>query len=332
MFRRVLVPLDGTKYAEQAIPVAARIARASGGSVVLMRVVLPPVELGKYAARHAAAWERTAYETERAKAISYLAGTMIYYASDLDGIDSDMGVASGIIPPTICSTARSEHADLIVMYSYGETGLKRWLFGSVTQEVARKAPVPMLILRGRGDVFPTSRADHPVQVMVTLDGSPLAETALLPAAQLTAALAAPAQGRLHLLRVLARPVTEGKEMSRVHIDAMHEAETYLRTVAERLRQSYPAICKLTITWSVVVNHDVVGAIIQRAENIEGMEQVSNCHLIAMATHGRRGIVRLMRGSVPEGVLGATRLPLLLVRPQEIASQTKKEGIPGGGGY
>jgi len=330
MFQRILVPLDGTKYAEQAIPVAARIARASGGSLVFMRVVLPPVELGKYAARHAAVWERNVYEAERAKAVSYLAGTMLYHASDLDGIDSDMGVASGIIPPTICSTARSEHADLIVMYSYGETGLKRWLFGSVAQEVARKTPVPILILRGRGGVFPTSRTDHPVQVMVVLDGSSLAETALLPSAQLAAALAAPAQGRLHLQRVLALPVTEGKGMSKIHIDAMHEAETYLRTVAESLRRSHPALCKLAITWSVVVNHDVVGAIIQRAENIEGMEQIGNCHLISMATHGRRGITRLVRGSVPEGVLGATRLPLLLVRPQETASQTKKERIPGAG--
>ena len=58
MFQRIIVPLDGSTGAERAIPVVARLARASGGSIVFVHAVLPPVDFGKYARQHAVLQER----------------------------------------------------------------------------------------------------------------------------------------------------------------------------------------------------------------------------------------------------------------------------------
>jgi nucleotide-binding universal stress UspA family protein len=341
MFQRIVVPLDGSERAERAIPVAARLARASGGSVVFVRVVLPPIDFGKYAAHHASAWERKLYESERAKAASYLAGAMLTHANDLVGIGTEMGVAGGIVPPTICSLAQSEHADLIVMCSRGETGFSRWLFGSVAQEVVRQSSVPVLVLNERGAAFPMSNRPNAMRALVALDGSPQSETVLEAAAELVAALAGPRQGLLHLLHVVDLPLTGGKWRGQAHVDAImraqarQEAETYLKGVADRLRTEPLRALKLAITSSVAVNPDVAGAIIRQAEHAGWAEQGEGCVLIALATHGRGGLQRLLMGSVTEQVLRSTRLPLLVVRPQEKAArshvQAKKKRTHGIGG-
>lgn len=274
MFQRIMVPLDGSRRAELAIPVAARLARASRGSLVLVRVVLPPIEMGKYAAGHTTAWERKRYEDERSEAASYLVSAMLTHASDLVGIDTEMGVAGGLVAPTICSLAQREHADLIVICSRGETGFKRWFFGSMAQEVAQQSPVPVLVLNEHGAPFPARRPLHTVQALVVLDDSAQSETVLEPAAQLVAALAAPHEGKLHPVHLADWPSTGGK-------------------------------------WE------------------EG------CLLIALALHRRRGLPRLLKGSVTERVLRSTRLPLLIVPSKEKAArvhvQEKAQRTPGAGG-
>lgn len=324
MFQRIVVPLDGSREAERAIPVAARLARASGGSIVFVRVVLPPVDLGKYAARHSVVWERNAYQAERAEAAAYLAGTIFTYASDLSGIETEIGVASGLIPPTICSVARTEQADLIVMCSHGETGLPRWLFGSVTQEVARQSSVPVLALHARGGSLPTPHAAHPLRVVVVLDGSPLSEMALRPAVELLVALALPAQGTLHLLQVIDRPVTGGKWRGQAYIDAVMQEQikrdAEMKMVADYLLRGHLKARGLAITWSVAVSTDIAGTIIQQAKDSEKAGHGDSCNLIVTAIHGKRGLRHLMRGRVAEHILSTTRLPLLMVRPHETATQ------------
>lgn len=157
MFQRILVPLDGTTCAERAIPVAARLTRLSGGSLVFVRVVLPPLQTGKYAPQ-SAVWEQQAYENERARATSYLAGILLTFGDVLRGLETDIGIARGLVPATICSVAQNERADLIVMCSKGETGFKRWLFGSVAEEVTRRSAVPVLVMKQHGAAFPSSNA------------------------------------------------------------------------------------------------------------------------------------------------------------------------------
>jgi len=322
MFQRILVPLDGSNGSERAIPVAARIARASGGSILFIRVVLPPAEVGTFGAglRGTIAMKPAieASEKELAGAASYLAAIIAAYADELAGIETEMDVAAGAASPIIFSTAHYEHVDLVVMCSHGETGLKRWVLGSVAQQAVRHSPVPVLVLNEHGMVPPVLYAAHSLRILVPLDGSALAEAAVEPAAQLIAALAAPAHCELHLLRVVDLPSAYGRMKSQAHIsdnmqeEARKEAGTYVQAMAERLRETTFAAFKLNITWSVAVNSDVAGTIIKQAEQTESSDGYD---VIAIATHGRGGLKRLVMGSVTEHLLGATRLPLLIVRPQ-----------------
>jgi nucleotide-binding universal stress UspA family protein len=94
------------------------------------------------------------------------------------------------------------------MTSQGNTGVKRWMLGSVAQKIARYSAVPVLVLHEKGPVPAGPHLDtRPLRVLVPLDGSTLAKSAIEPAAQLAAAIAAPGQGSLHFMQVIKPPTT-----------------------------------------------------------------------------------------------------------------------------
>jgi len=168
-----------------------------------------------------------------------------------------------------------------------------------------------------------------VRVLVPLDGFSLAEAALAPAAHLSAALSAPARGALHLAQVLRLPKLyeygQNDQLAEMKKQGIREAQASLSTVERKLREGDLAELNLSVTSSVSVDPDVAGTIIGIAEIGEDMrdavEEYPPCDLIAMATHGRGGLQRWMLGSVTERVLDSTKLPLLIVRPNETIAQS-----------
>jgi len=332
MFERILVPLDGSKGSEKAIPVAARIARASGGTIVLISVVIAQVEFGTYTAERTIPLKPGAFKRRIAAATDYLAGIKETYAGDLAGIDTEIDVADGAPSPMIYSAARLEEVDLIVLCSHEEGGLKRWIFGSVAQEALRHSPVPVLVLNERGSVPPVPDATHPLRVLLPLDESDTSETAVPSAAQLVAALAAPFQGEIHILDVVDLPSVYGKLKSEVHItdiaqeearqEARQEAEKYVKAVVERCETVF-AGANLNFTASVAVSENVAETVVKEAEQARDTGSTTGYDMIAMATHGKGALRRLFMGSVTEHVLKATKLPLLIVHPQQ--TETGGEG-------
>lgn len=327
MFKRILVPLDGSDRAERAIPVAARIARALGDSVVLLRVVTTPVDYGPYIAPPAQYADET-INADLAGATTYLEN--VAKTDELVGITTEVKALFGAAAPTILSAAQSFHANIIVMCSHGYTGYKRWVLGSVADKVARHSPIPVLVLREGGPV-PATAVQQPVRALVAVDGSPLSEVVLEPAAYLAAALAQATsqQCALHLLRVVDLPSTGGRFKSDAHIDtgvkeqAKHEDEAYLATLANRLREGDLANLDLSITYSVEADPDVAEAIVHKAEQ-------GKFDFIALATHGRGGVQHWAMGSVSERVLHATKLPLLIMRPRDIQARAESKAESKGG--
>jgi len=328
MLQRVLLPLDGSKRAERAIPVAARIAHASGSSLILLRAVGTHIEFGTYMTEPSVLIQE-ALETDLTWAISYLA--RIKASRDLAGIETTVEVRSGGAAQTILDVAQTRHVDLIILCSRGETGFKRWVLGSVAQQVARHSPHPVLVLSEHGPLPTSSFPDptHPLRALmglVALDGSAGAEAALEPAAKVVAALAAPARGILRLTRVVDLPVNEHGRGSHEHIDPfmkediLSDAKTYLSGVADRLQSGPLAALKLTIVCSVAMGRDVASALLSVAEtgkDAEGTTMLGSCDLVALATHGRGGLQRLALGSVTERILEATRRPLLVVHTRPL---------------
>src|SRR5712691_1305695 len=315
MFQRILVPLDGSPRAEQALPVAARLARASGGSVLLLQVVSPPIDHGGPLAQSPLLSQQI-IETDQEEASGYLA--RVAKSPELAGIETTTDVMFGLPPQDILAMTKSRQVDLIIICSHGRTGFTRWVLGSVAQKVVQQSPVPVFVLREGGPVSLVSRADaaRPISALVALDGSPLAETALAPAANLVAALAAATQGALHLTQVVKPLSTTANEgfVAQFNAEVVEHAKAYLVSVKEGLQELFKDF-KLSITWSVALESDVAGAIISTAEHGEdgtGAEDEAFCDLIAMSTHGRGGLERWVMGSVTERVLSGTRLPLLVV--------------------
>jgi len=216
----------------------------------------------------------------------YLDGT----AKMLDAI-SHVPVSTAVVPGLaedgIDARRRQVAADLVVMATHGHGAVSRFFLGSVADELIRHVETPVLLVRPQEpppDLLPESVADN---VLIPLDGSPLAEQVLGPAADLARLL----QARCTLFRVVEPNGKSGRP---------GEAEGYLRGIADRLRGQ-----ELAVDARVVVAPRAADAI---------SEEAARAGLIALSTHGRGGVRRLLLGSAADKVIRGTSLPILVYRP------------------
>ncbi len=318
MFERILVPLDGSPRAEQALPVAACLAHASGGSIHILQVLnlVVPYDSGGLAPISFASEQSV--EMEIAQATDYL--DTIAASSVLTGIHTTTEALFGHPAQSILATAKSRGIDLIVLCSHGRTGFMRWTLGSVAHTLAHESTVSTLVLPESEPASLLSNTDpaRPLYALVPLDGSELAEAALVPAAHLVTALAASAPGVLHLAQVVKIFSATAEEgfVSELNEEAVQRAKTYLAQVTERLQATTKDL-KLSLTSSVELEKDVSSALLHLTEHGgEGKEAegIGRCNLIAISTHGRSGLERWVMGSVTERLLTSTKLPMLIVRP------------------
>src|SRR6266851_4808236 len=301
MFERILVPLDGSKRSERAIPVAARIARAATGTVILVQVTELPSDFfteGKYPSQM---YPGDLIEEGKALAANYLDN--VSKQSELVGLKTETRVEHGDAAQSIRAATEPLGVDLIVMCSHGYTGFKRWALGSVAQKIIPHSSVPVLVLRDGGPTLSVK----PLYALVALDGSPMSEEVLAPVIQLMAALAPSEEKTLHLTHVVELPLTYGRIGIHAYVNQMKEeakrlSQGYLAAVAERL--THGDVPGLTVTTSIAVNVDVAEALVQ------------------MATHGRSGLQRLLMGSMTDHVMSATKLPMLVVHPSGQSKQAR----------
>jgi nucleotide-binding universal stress UspA family protein len=151
MFKKILVPLDGSHLSEAILPHVSRLAKSSGAQVLLLRVTpahnpalaypalypLPPYAL-------AATQERDPY----AEAEGYLQRVAFDYFADQS---VSFQVVGGPTAENILDTAASLGVDLIAMTTHGRSGASRMVLGSVTDEVVRVSHLPVLLLRPSSD-------------------------------------------------------------------------------------------------------------------------------------------------------------------------------------
>ena len=317
MFAHLLVPLDGSAPAEEALPVAAHIVRASRGSIHLLRVVGSPIDLGEEDDFDPSLREQE-IESGTTVASDYFR-TMVALPM-LDGIQVTTEVAPGFPAQYILAAARSGEVDLTVLSSHGRTGFTRWVLGSVARTLAHESTVPILVLHEHetASLLAHPDAPRPLRALVPLDGSPLAEAALEPAAHLVASLAT--QGELHLTQVVKPFQTTAEEgvESSLNAEVRARARTYLTQVTERW-QARTKELGISLSWSVALEADVASALLRQAEPGEqgqGTAGSRGCDLIAISTHGRHGLERWVMGSVTDRLLNATKLPMLIVRPPQ----------------
>lgn len=314
MYQRILVPLDGSSRAESAIPIATRLARASGGVVILTQAVMYPYQYDPVIAPLIVTSEYMQRLQDDAR--EYL--TQVAREVRLAGGATQIAVEIGQPDSVITEVAARDYADVIVMTSHGRTGFARWALGSVAQRIATHAPAPTLVvqgLAGQPRAFPPT--DRPVRGLVPLDGSAVAERALEPTAALVAALSAPDGGFIHLMQAL--PAEEMSTPQAEHSVLSESVTGYLARLAAETHSKRPT---LHVSWSVESDADIASAILRVAERgVTGASATGGLRgfdLIGMATHGRTGVARWALGSVTDRVLHTIRQPIFVVPPSSVA--------------
>lgn len=301
MFKRILVPTDGSPLSNQALPAAITLGRPLHAAIHLLRStgiamahLAPPEPI--YSGQP---WlpdpDVVAELTDEARA----ALRELVDAHPAPEIEWHTFVVDTDPAAAILDHAEDNNINLIVMASHGHTGIQRWALGSVTERVVRHTRKPVYIVRHTAPVR---------RMLIPLDGSAIAEAVLPPAlafARITGAhitllhIPDPQQPRRRLLQQLDNIESGLGDSLRPGIG--EAAEHYLQTVPHRHKAA-----DLTIE-SVLLDGAPAPTILDYAEQ-------ANIDLIAMATHGRTGLQRWLYGSVTEKVLRTAATSLLIVRP------------------
>jgi nucleotide-binding universal stress UspA family protein len=297
---RVLVPLDGSLYAERAIPYASALA-GQGGHLVFLRVMPeaePERSLGGEVEVSAADVERS----EHSDAESVLRESASRWQSVLNG-DPTYEVTVGDAAEQILAVAERIGAQFIVMTSHGRGALGRLAFGSVADRIARATHVPALIIRpGEEEKAIESVAYR--RILVPYDGSAVAAEALPVAASVASRLGIP----VHLLHainpsalVIPSPMGTSPYSGEIYTEIEDEltatAQSHLDAATQQLGTS-----NVPVTTEIVEGPPVLA--------VEDSAKPGD--LIVMASHGRSGFKRWLLGSTAEKLIRTGPAPVVLV--------------------
>jgi nucleotide-binding universal stress UspA family protein len=293
MFQTILVPVDGSSRAEHALPLAIALARAARAAVRL--VTVHRLAAGSPAEDLAVEHVEQAYLDRTADGIR---------RAGVPTVSTDI-LEEGSIAPALCAYARAVDAALIALTTHGRGPLSRFWLGSVTDELLRTSPVPVLVVRAADGVRPDLAA--PVgarRILVPLDGSETAAAALAPAVQLTRLF----EAGLVLFRVVVpapvapadqtAPLTSAMEGPALD-EMVRRAGEDLEQIARQLRA-----VGLAADTRVAVDVSPAAAVLDAALATD---------MIALSTHGRGRVARFLLGSVADKVVRGAPCPVFVVR-------------------
>jgi nucleotide-binding universal stress UspA family protein len=322
MYRTLMVPLDGSAFGEHALPLALMIARRSGATVNLVHVAVPPTP---YDLGHLLRPDGDDISV-RARGWLYLDQLAEHLAPYWE-VPITTTVLEGDVVPALEAHALKSGADLVVMTTHGRGGLRRLALGSVADEMVRSLPLPVLLTRPREgalDLLDQGPEEPYRRMLLPLDGSALAESALEPALALGGLFGA----EYTLLHAINPPMlgyalaAHAADIDQETLDLLREeAQAYLGKVAARLRKR-----GLQVTTDIVLGYP--------AKAILAYARGHGCELIALATHGQGGISRLLLGSTADEVVRGAGVPVVVSRPaaaivvqEERAAHEAIEQIP-----
>jgi nucleotide-binding universal stress UspA family protein len=279
---KVLIPLDGSPLAEIALGALESIEALGPLRIKLVSVVEAIEGMSEVA--------RDEYlKREEHLLRAYLEGAAARINSERKVASLDSVVMAGRPLEIILDQARDFAPDLLLISSHGRSGLSRWRLGSVADGIVRSQTANTLV------VGPNGRLRAPMQsVLVGLDGSGLAESALPTATALAASFGA----TLHLVRVISLPFSASEEYQVYLDDLTAHARSYLEEVRAKL--SFSGKVELAAR---------VGA---PADRLIDYAAAHDINLAVISSHGRGGIARAALGSVAGRLVGGP-VPVLIVR-------------------
>ena len=298
MFSKILVPLDGSKTAENVLPLARSFARALQIPVELLGVI-DIVEMAYKVARDRVSIVTSLVNDATGRFTEYLEGI----AQNFPTGTARCTIQTGSAAEAIINSAATDKRTLIALATHGRSGLDRWLLGSVAEKILRGGSNPTLVVRARADKNPSWAMATLKRIIVPLDGSELSE-GILPYVK---DLAKQLDLEVTLIRLYSGLSAAGDGFYSPHqLDALtvrlrEETVTYLESKTEEMkRQGFNKISFAAMEGLA-------------ADEILAMARETPDTMIAMCTHGRSGVQRWALGSVTETVVRHSDNPVLVVR-------------------
>lgn len=289
-FHKILCPTDFSPGSQQAMPVAVRLATESGAELVIAHAWhLPPLAYGGELPVAPEAVELLVEDDERGL------DAAVREASQLGARRVTSKLLNGVPWHEIVDTLRADTAfDLVVMGTHGRTGLSRFLLGSVTENVMRHAPCPVLVARERDARKPFGH------VLCPVDFSACSRDAVALAAQ----VAVPGGAGITLLHVVELPVgfSGDPKLPGFIEDLDKRAARLLEEWATELR------AKVAVP---VITRSRIGS--PGAQTLAVLDGDPTFDLVVMGSHGRTGIRRVVLGSVAEKVVRHAGCSVLVAR-------------------
>jgi nucleotide-binding universal stress UspA family protein len=297
MLQHILVGLDGSPLAESILAYVNALAKGIGADVSLLHVVHVSVDMP----RDAPSRLQPMIQQAETHAHDYLRRVVQQLTNA--GITVRSGVTVGDAAVEIVRYAEQEEMDLIALATHGRSGLQRWLYGSVAEKVLHTTHTPLLLVRPTEE--PTAAPPALTHVVVPLDGSPLAESAV-PVAEALATRCGVPLVLLRVVELVSLSFVDPAGMAGVNyqalLDSMQEAaDAYVSQLMRTLRGKGLQVQTVT----------PMGL---PANNIVSFTHEHPGSLVVMATHGRTGLASVALGSVARRVVQHGNTPTLLIRP------------------
>ena len=322
MFKKILVPLDGSIEAETVLPYVRDIAARFDSEVDILSVGLGSKrrrvnqlleEYVQHAVEHLQKHEITSRAVLLYSSVEEEMAAYSEITASRGSLKARGQVVYGGPAENILSYSQRNHVNLVIMATHAHGGLLRWWLGSVFEKVVSRSLVPILGIHSKQvrEIDSTGKTFFR-RILTPLDGSAAGEAALHDAE----AVALKTGASIVLLHVIPAPHAVearwlGPELNDF-VKAMHDAgREYLDKTEKRLAARG-------------IDTAVRIAAGDPAETIIDTAKKEKVDLIAVSTHGRSGIPRWVLGSVADKILHESKLPMWLVRPRQIINQMLQE--------
>ncbi len=291
-FKRILVPLDGSRLAEAVLPTAVALGECLGAKLMLLHIIEEHAPQTVHGEPHL---------TSTQQADAYLSEIARRY----EGMQFEQhvhGTEEQNVAQSIASHVTEHDVDMVALCTHGRGGPRRVVWGSIAQQVLRRVNAPVLLVRPQMPSVTSFKS-----ILVPLDGMPSAEMALPAASQIARACAA----QLYLVNVVPTVETVTGDLqaaarltplsTAAALNAKEEqSRDYLEQTAKRLRSE-----------GVQAN-----PFVRRGETVPSLAEAAHqtkADIVVIATHARVGLDAVWTGSVTATLVGKVTKPMLMIR-------------------
>ncbi|QDZ39836.1 universal stress protein [Euhalothece natronophila Z-M001] len=312
MYRKILVPLDGSEAAEAIIPHVANLAKYDGAQVIFAQVIEPATRSGIINIEQDQEVTFKPQKIDEAK--NYLTRWQEQFAQD--GLSADILLLRGVAVDAILHAIEQMDIDVLAFTSQGRSGLKKAIYGSVSAALLNRAPCPMLVADSKTKV--SLKTNN--RILVPLDGSKESEK-ILSHVQHIAQLY---EAKLILVRVVrsasykAAFVNLDKEIKEEVVPEHLLSQLGKHQELEKIKEAK----KYLLNWKSQFQEQGIDVEVnllygQPIDSILAVAERSEADLVAMTSQAKAGLDEFLYGSVASGLLNRLGRPMFIIHEGKI---------------